>query len=73
VPVPQSGYQFKGTMSVLFFDANSGELTYTINGVTQTKNITRYIFSANAPTCKLGGTQGASPNYQDLWWEKTGN
>jgi hypothetical protein len=57
---------------VLFFDANSGEMTYTINGVTQVKNITRYIYSAGAPTCKIGGTPGATPNYQDLWWERSG-
>ena len=61
-----------GTLSVLFFDANSGEMTYTINGVTQVKNITRYIYSAGAPTCKIGGTPGATPNYQDLWWERSG-
>ena len=72
LPVPTSGYQLMGTLSVLFFDANSGEMTYTINGVTHVKNIVRYIYSAGAPACKLGGTPGATPNYQDLWWEKSG-
>jgi hypothetical protein len=42
-------------------------MTYTVNGVTQTKPIARYIYAA-APTCTMGGTAPATPNYGDLWW-----
>jgi len=41
-------------------------MTYTVNGVTQTKPITRFIFGA--ATCTLGGAAGSSPNYSDLWY-----
>jgi hypothetical protein len=61
-------YTLVGTLSVSFLDADSGEMSYTVNGVTQTKNVARYIYVANPPKCTLGGTAGASPNYQDLWW-----
>jgi serine protease len=39
-----------------------------VNGITQTKPIGRYIYATGGTHCTLGGTQGASPNYQDLWW-----
>jgi hypothetical protein len=38
-----------------------------VNGVSQSKAITRFIFGTSGTNCTLGGTQGASPNYQDLW------
>lgn len=40
---------------------------YTVNGVAQSKAITRQEFS-RMPACELGGTAGAEPNFQDLWW-----
>ena len=66
-PITSSNYTGVGTLAVAFSDANTGSMTYTVNGVTQTKPIARYIFAA-APTCTLGGTAGATPNYTDLWW-----
>jgi hypothetical protein len=39
-----------------------------VNGVTITKPIQRLIFASPVPTCSAGGTPGAQPNYQDLWW-----
>jgi hypothetical protein len=43
-------------------------MSYTVNGVTQSKPIGRLVFALPAPDCTLGGTPGATPNYQDLWW-----
>jgi hypothetical protein len=57
-----------GTATFAFSDADNGTFTYTVNGVTQSKAITRQIFSGPVPVCTAGGTQGASPNFQDLWW-----
>ena len=68
-PITSANYTKMGTLTVSFQDANTGSMTYTINNVTQTKPIARFIFGA-APTCTVGGTVPASTatNYTDLWW-----
>jgi hypothetical protein len=63
-----SNYTPVGTLSVTFSDADNGSMTYTVNGVTQTKAISRYVYTSPVPTCELGGSAGASPNYGDLWY-----
>jgi hypothetical protein len=40
-----------GTASVSFFDGNSGEFDYTINGESQSRNITREVFVAPGTVC----------------------
>jgi hypothetical protein len=40
-----------GTMRLSFTDGNNGTLTYTYNGVTVTKAITRQLFSSSVPAC----------------------
>jgi hypothetical protein len=40
-----------GVMRFTFADGKSGTLTYTVNGVTVTKSITRYEFSNPKPQC----------------------
>ena len=67
--ISSSNYTKVGTLTVTFSDASTGSMTYTINGVTQTKPIARYIYST-APTCTLGGTVqlGTPVNYGDLWY-----
>ena len=57
-----------GTATFSFTDANTGTFTYTVNGVTQSKPITRQVFSNPVPTCAAGGTAPATPNFSDLWW-----
>jgi hypothetical protein len=57
-----------GSAAFSFSDANSGTFTYTVNGITQSKPITRQVFANPVPTCTAGGAAGAAPNYQDLWW-----
>ena len=58
-----------GTGTLAFADANDGTFTYTVNGITQTKAITRQVFG-NVPTCRSGllPDTAAATNYQDLWW-----
>src|SRR5258708_24710755 len=62
-----NNYTQVGTLTVAFTDASNGTMTYTVNGVTQTKSIFRYIYATGGTSCTLGGSQGSSPNYQDLW------
>jgi hypothetical protein len=62
-----------GTATFAFSDADNGTFTSTVNGVMQSKPITRQIFSNPVPVCAAGGTQGASPNFQDLWWRSPAN
>jgi hypothetical protein len=56
-----------GTATFRFGNANNGTFEYTLNGVSQSKTITRQVFST-MPDCELGGPTGAAPNFQDLWW-----
>jgi len=56
-----------GSATFTITDPNNGTFGYTVNGVTQSKAITRQLFDV-VSTCSAGGTAGARPNYQDLWW-----
>jgi hypothetical protein len=62
-----NNYTTVGTLSFSFTDANNGTMTYTVNGITQSKPIGRLIYASGGTNCLLGGAQGASPNFQDLW------
>ena len=56
-----------GTLS--FSDANNGTFSYTVNGVSQTKAITKQVFGP-VPTCTWGALSNLAlaTNYTDLWW-----
>ena len=58
-----------GTGVLTFADSDNGTFRYTINGLTQTKNITRQVFGP-LPTCTFGLLSDLTQayNYQDLWW-----
>ena len=58
-----------GNGTLTFTDAANGTFAYTVNGITQTKAITRQVFGP-LPTCRFGMQQDLSlaTNYQDLWW-----
>jgi hypothetical protein len=49
---------------------NNGSFAYTVNGVPQTKTITRQVFGP-LPTCTFGvqSNLALATNYQDLWWK----
>ena len=55
-----------GTITFTFTDESNGTMTYRVNGVTQSKRITKMIFGSPVPTC-APGTGPDSANYQDLW------
>ena len=63
-----------GTATFTFSGSNSATFAYTVNGVAQTKSITRQLFATPVPIC----TWDAQPNlalaanYQDLWWKAPG-
>jgi serine protease len=56
-----------GTLS--FTGSYDGTFSYTVNGITQTKSITREVFGA-LPSCTFGAQPNLAlaSNYQDLWW-----
>jgi hypothetical protein len=56
-----------GTAGITFLNADTASFAYTVDGVMRTKTITRQVFGP-MPACTLGGSAGASPNYQGLWW-----
>jgi hypothetical protein len=57
-----------GTMRVSFQNSGSGTLSYSVNGTTVSKAISRQSFS-NAATCSFTtGDRASATNYQDLWW-----
>jgi len=58
-----------GTGTLTFTDTNNGSFAYTVNGVSQTKTITRQVFGP-LPTCRFGALSDltVATNYQDLWW-----
>jgi hypothetical protein len=58
-----------GDGTLTFTDADNGVFTYDVNGVAQSKAITRQAFAA-MPTCRFGQTKdlALATNYQDLWW-----
>jgi hypothetical protein len=56
-----------GSANLSFTDANNGTFSYTVNGVSQSKAITRYVFSGPVPTCRKGAASGTQ-SYDDIWW-----
>jgi len=60
-----------GTGTLTFTDANNASFTYTVNGITQTKAITRQLLGPVAPPVCTFGAQpnlALATNYTALWW-----
>ena len=53
-----------GNGTLTFTDANHGTFRYTVNGITQTKQVKRFIFGP-VPTCDQSGATGT--NFTDLY------
>jgi sugar lactone lactonase YvrE len=61
-----------GTMS-LAFSGDTGTLTYSVNGTSVVKPITKQVFGSRAATCNTTTADRATAtNYQDLWWAGAG-
>jgi hypothetical protein len=58
-----------GSARFTFSDTDTGIFDYVVNGISQSKNITRFVFSDPVPTCVFGAFANplATTNYQDLW------
>jgi hypothetical protein len=58
-----------GDATLAFSDSNNGTFSYRVNGIQQTKVITRVAFG-ELPTCTSGlePNLAAATNYQDIWW-----
>ncbi len=68
--VPPANATQAGTGTLTFSSTTSGTFAYTVNGVTQTKNIVPQVFGT-VPTCVWGAQPDltkATANYEDLWW-----
>jgi hypothetical protein len=61
-----------GTANLNLPGGNVGTFTYTLDGVSQSKTITKQVFGP-LPNCELGGSAGATPNFQGLWWRSPAN
>jgi lysyl endopeptidase len=59
-----------GSMSLTFTGDSAATLTYTFEGVTVTKQITKQLFGANgAAVCTFTtGSRAGATNFTDLWW-----
>ena len=55
-----------GTATFTFTDAGHGTFQYTVNGISQSKAIKRYVFGT-LPTCDQSGA--SATNFTDLWWK----
>jgi len=56
-----------GNATFSFTDANNGTFSYTVNGISQTKAITRQVYSSPLPTCD-DNSSSSTDNFQALWW-----
>ena len=63
-----------GAASLTFTDANDASFNYVVDGVNQTKTITREVFGP-MPTCTFGTVADltTATNYTDLWWNSPAN
>jgi len=59
-----------GAATFTFADDGTASFAYTVDGVAQTKQITREQFGPSMPTCTWGAQPdlGLATNYQDMWW-----
>ena len=53
-----------GNGTLTFTDQDHGTFRYTVNGITQTKQVKRFVFGP-VPTCDQSGA--AATNFTDLW------
>ena len=62
-----------GAATLHFSTSGEGTFTYTLDGVSERKAITKFVFGNPIPTCVTGaGAGGNTTSYQDLWWTPGG-
>jgi len=62
--------QVIGTASLRFTGNTALSFQYTVDGVTQTKSLTRFPFANRDVVCRASATpsRAAATNFSDLWW-----
>jgi hypothetical protein len=62
-----------GTATITFPDVNRATFSYVVNGIAQTKSITRLAFGP-VPQCThvAQANFASASNFQDLWWAASG-
>ena len=62
-------HDFIGSGRLTFTDANNGTFAYIVNGFSQTKALTRFVFASPVPTCTFNSPMPMSQalNYQGMW------
>jgi serine protease len=65
-----------GNGTLTFFNADSASFSYVVNGVAQTKALTRFNMGTGPmPACSYSAAPpnlAAATNYQDMWWVPRG-
>ena len=61
-----------GTGTFIFTDADHGSFVYTVNNVSQVKQIKRFVYANPVPVCNETGSIDGTVNYSDLWWRAGG-
>ncbi len=56
-----------GSATLTFTDSNNGTFAYVVNGISQSKPITKQVFDV-VPSCVVGVPHASAPNYSALWW-----
>lgn len=58
-----------GSGTLTFYDDSNGVFSYVVNGIAQTKSITRQVFG-HLPYCAFAALSdpALAKNYQGLWW-----
>ena len=59
-----------GIGKLVFGDSANGTFEYTVDGKSQVKPITRFVFGNPVPVCTFGAPPDAASatNFQDIWW-----
>ena len=57
-----------GSGTLTFTDGSNANFSYTVNGISQVKAITRQVFGTLPSCATAAGSLAAATNYQDLWW-----
>lgn len=59
-----------GTASLRFTGTTALNFSYTVDGISQSKTLSRFAFGAE-PTCSFtGGSRVSATNYTDIWWNQ---
>ena len=60
-----------GAASLSFVDADNGNFTAQVDGVSVFRKITRFQYTPQGSRCAFDASASPAPNYQDMWWRST--